>query len=108
VLESDHPAITPTFDSVATVIATVVDANGVVVPNANNEISFQVSGPGVIAAVDSGDHTSHEPFQATQRLAYEGRCAALVKATAPSGAITRSASASGLDGASVGIAASAP
>jgi beta-galactosidase len=108
VLESDHPAITPTFDSVATVIATVVDANGVVVPNANNEISFQVSGPGVIAAVDSGDHTSHEPFQATQRLAYEGRCAALVKATASSGAITLSASASGLDGASVGIAASTP
>jgi beta-galactosidase len=108
VLASDHGSVAPTFDSVATVEAAVVDAAGVVVPNANDQISFQVAGPGVLAAVDSGDHTSHESFQSAQRRAFEGRCVALVKASAASGQITLTASAPGLAGASVAIAARAP
>jgi beta-galactosidase len=108
VLESDHPSLPPAYDSVATVTAEVVDANGVLVPRAADPITFQITGPGVIAAVDSGDHNSHEPFHAVQRLAFQGRCVALVKASAASGQITLSASAPGLDGASVEIAASAP
>jgi beta-galactosidase len=108
VLESDHPSLPFNYDSVATVSAEVVDANGVLVPGAADPITFQITGPGVVAAVDSGDHASHEPFHATQRLAFQGRCFALVKASAVSGRITLSASAPGLDGASVEIAASAP
>jgi beta-galactosidase len=104
-LDCDHTALSPTYDAVAAVTVRVVDANGVVVPNSNDPIRFAITGPGVIAAVDSGDHRSHEPFHATQRLAYEGRCVAFVKASAPSGQITLGASAPGLAGATVGIAA---
>ena len=39
-------------------------------------------GPGVIAAVDSADNASHEPFQAPERRAFQGRCIAIVRATA--------------------------
>jgi beta-galactosidase len=107
-LESDRAALAPTFDAVATVTVTVTDANGVVVPNANDLIGFQVTGPGVIAAVDSGDHESHESFQSAERRAYQGRCVAFVKASAASGHVTLSASAPGLESASVGIDAAAP
>ena len=107
-LASDHAALAPAFDAVATVTVEVVDANGVLVPTAADLIRFQIAGPGVIAAVDSADHTNHEPFQAAQRTAFQGRCVALVKASAPAGQITLSASAPGLTGASVAIAATAP
>ena len=40
--------------------------------SASDLIRFKVSGPGVIAAVDSGNNASHEPFQASERKAYQG------------------------------------
>jgi len=108
VLACDHATIAPSYDSVATVEATIVDANGVVVPDAADLLSFTVAGPGIIAAVDSGDHRSHEPFRSTQRAAYQGRCVAFVRASASSGQITLSATAPGLAAARVDIATSAP
>ena len=50
----------------------------------------------MIAAVDSGNNTSHEPFQASERKAYQGRCFAMIKATAAKGRIKLVASAVGL------------
>jgi beta-galactosidase len=96
------------WNAVAFVRATVVDKYGVVVPSANDLISFAISGPGTIAAVDSANNTSHEPFQATERHAFQGRCVAFVKATAPSGKITLTASAPGLKSGKVAIKAGPP
>jgi len=75
----------------------------VLVPDAGDEISFAVAGPGVVAAVDNGDNSSHELFQAAGRKAYQGRCCAFVKATAAPGRITLTASAPGRAGASVSL-----
>jgi beta-galactosidase len=71
-------------------------------------VSFKISGPGVIAAVDNADNSSHEPFQAAGRRAFRGECAAFVKATATSGEINLTASASGLTADSVAITISKP
>jgi beta-galactosidase len=101
-LSTDRISLTPNFDDVAFLTATVVDANGVLVPNADPLISFQLSGPGAIAAVDSPDHTSHEPFQASSRKAFQGWCIAVLKAKGP-GPITLTASAPGLATSSVTI-----
>ena len=59
--------------------------------------------PGVIATVDNADNASHESFQAGERHAFQGRCVAFVKATAPSGQIALTASASGLTAGSISI-----
>ena len=104
-LSADRPEIAPEWDDTCYVEATVVDENGVPVPAASDRIAFQIEGPGRIAAVDSGDNASHEPFQASERRAYQGRCFALVRATAPEGAITVTASAPGLAAASVELRA---
>jgi beta-galactosidase len=101
VLYADRKSVSPTWDDVIYVTATVVDANGVLVPTASDQISFKVTGPGVVAAVDSGDNRSHEPFQASERKAYQGRCFAMIKASAPQGQITLTASAPGLKESSV-------
>jgi beta-galactosidase len=93
-LSADRNALTPVWDDCVYINATVVDSNGVVVPNAGDLINFKISGPGIIAAVESGDNASHEPFQASERRAYQGRC--ILKAAAASGRITIEASAPGL------------
>jgi len=104
-LTPDRNSVSPTWDDVVYLTATVVDTNGVLIPTASDLITFRVSGPGVIAAVDSGNNTSHEPFQASERKAYQGRCFAIIKASGAKGRITVSASAPGLKESSVSIVA---
>ena len=93
VLSTETKQLAPGFDSVALVRARIVDANGVTVPRADDLISFTISGPGVIAAVDNANPAGIEPFQAGQRRAYHGECVAYVKATGPRGEIVLQAQA---------------
>ena len=67
------------------------------VPRSKNLVKFTLSGPGQIAAVDNGDATSFEPFQASERKAYNGLALVVVrtKAGAP-GTITLRAQSAGL------------
>ncbi len=96
VLTTDAQSLSPDWNGVATVRAIIEDADGIQIPRANDLITFKVSGPGVIAAVDNGDNSSHEPFQAKSRQAYQGECVAFIKATASHGDIKLTASAPGL------------
>jgi beta-galactosidase len=105
VLSSDHSKLADDWDDVACVEATIVDRDGNVVPRANQLIRFAISGPGVVAAVDSADNSSHEPFQAQERRAFQGRCFALVKASADAGRIVLTASAPDLKSATLTMSA---
>ena len=96
VLRADDTRITNDWNDVVFVRATVVDAGGVVVPTANNMISFEANGPGYIAAVDSADNADHDPFQDTKRRAFQGTCFALIKANKSSGKIVVTARSPGL------------
>jgi beta-galactosidase len=98
--------LSPGWDGVAIVRATIVDTKGIKVPSANDLISFKISGPGAIAAVDNADNGSHELFQTDARHAFQGECVAFVKATAASGKIILNATAAGLDAGSTTIKAS--
>jgi beta-galactosidase len=107
-LSTDRTKLIHHWDDVDYVTATIVDENGVRCPWADELISFKVSGPGAIAAVENGNPTSHEPFQSSERHAFEGRCVAILKAIAPSGRITLTASAPGLTASSITLEAVAP
>ncbi len=96
------------WDDVCRVTATVVDKDGQPVPAANDLITFNLSGPGVIAAVDNSDNSSHEPFQAAERRAFQGRCVAFLKATAPTGTILLTVTAPGLTAATLALQAAVP
>ena len=91
------------WDDVAIVRAKVVDAAGIEIPLADNLISFDVKGPGAIAAVDNGDNGRGESFQTNQCRAFQGECVAYVKAAGKSGKMILSASAAGLSECSVVI-----
>jgi len=108
VLAADHSQLTAGWNDVCRVRATIVDKHSVPVPRANDLITFNISGPGVIAAVDNADNASHEPFQAGERHAFQGRCVAFVKTGASPGKITLTASAPGLKNDSITIKALPP
>ncbi len=99
----DKNSISNNWDDVATVMVTVTDANGVRISDATDLVTFSIEGAGRIAAVDSADFNSHEPYRATSRRAFQGTCFALVKANAVRGRIRLIASAPGLAGQSVEI-----
>jgi beta-galactosidase len=100
-LAADQSKLAAGWDDVCRVTATIVDEHGVPVPGANDLITFAISGPGVIAAVDNADNASHELFQTNERHAFQGRCVAFIKAGAPSGKMIVTASASGLKSGSI-------
>ena len=96
ILSPETKTLLPGFDSVAVIRAKITDAAGIEIPDAHDLISFQISGPGRVAAVDNGDNASPELFQTNSRPAYQGECVAFVKTTATTGKITVRATANGL------------
>jgi beta-galactosidase len=103
VLSTDCSRLTSEWDDVACIRASIVDENGVLVPGVDELVSFNISGPGIIAGVDNGDNSSHESFRGVSRHAYHGKCIAAVKATGAKGIIQVSASAPGLKSMGVSI-----
>lgn len=103
VLTASRSKITPDWDDVSCVSAMVTDKDGTMIPGASDLISFKLTGPGLVAAVDNGDNLSHESFQASERHAFRGRCIAIIKATGAVRSITLTASATGLKSGSISI-----
>ncbi|MBK1817781.1 DUF4982 domain-containing protein [Luteolibacter yonseiensis] len=98
----DRNTLGTSFDDVSNIEVRLLDENGIVVPNAENLVTFNLTGPGRIIGVDSGNVVSTEPFQANRRKAYQGRALAIVRATG-TGKITVAAGSEGLDGKSIEI-----
>jgi beta-galactosidase len=80
----------------------VTDKDGLTVPRSHNPIQFAIDGPGEIVAVDNGDPTSFEPFQADTRKAFNGLALVIVRQKPGStGPFTIKAASPGLAPASV-------
>jgi beta-galactosidase len=86
------------------VTVTIADNNGLLVPRSKNRIRFSLSGPGEIVAVDNGDATNLESFQAHERNAFNGLCLVILRAKAgQAGQIKLKAQADGLAGGEITI-----
>jgi beta-galactosidase len=66
------------------------------VPDAANEVTFQVEGEGKLIGVDNGDQQSHEEYKSNRRKAYNGMCLAMVQSNAHAGQIRIRANSPGL------------
>lgn len=101
---ADRPAITADGTDLVFITVRIEDKNGALVPRSSNLVNFSIQGPGKIVAVDNGDATSHDPFQASQRKAYNGLCLVIVKADkGAAGSFTVKADSKGLKGAAVTV-----
>jgi beta-galactosidase len=88
----------------AFVTVRIADAAGFTVPRASHLVRFSVTGPAEIVAVDNGDPTSFEPFQARRHRAFNGLALVVIR-TLPGqpGAITLRATSKGLRAAQVDL-----
>lgn len=103
-MSADRQQAKPDGNDLVFISVKIEDKNSLMVPRSNNPVIFSIEGDGEIVAVDNGDATSHEPFQANSRKAYNGMCLVIVKAVeGSSGIFTVNASSKGLKGASVDI-----
>src|SRR5208282_3278648 len=98
---ADRSQLTADGKDVSVVSVQVVDAKGRLVPRANKEVQFLITGPGRLIGLGNGDPSCHEPDKpgsptAGTRSAFNGQCMALVQSLASPGAIQVSAIASGL------------
>jgi beta-galactosidase len=105
VLRTDRTAIDADGEDIAVVSVEIADAQGRVVPTADNPVTFRVSGPGVLIGVGNGDPRSHEPDKADNRLAFNGLCAAIVQAAKTQGEIRVEATSPGLQSGSLVVVA---
>ena len=86
-LTSDRNAIYANGKSLAFVTVEIVDKEGNVCPNAENQVFFSVEGNATIAGVDNGLQTSMERFKADNRKAFAGKCLVVLQAKKNSGSI---------------------
>lgn len=105
ILEPDRNEIDADGSDLSFVTVTVVDADGVPVPHADNLVRFNLEGDAVIAGVDNGCQTSMESFTASQRRAFNGKCLVVVRAGKRRGTIRLTAESDNLAGATVIIRA---
>ncbi len=107
-LSVDRPSIAADGRDLAFVEVDVVDAQGVLVPQASNQVDFAIDGPGSIAGVDNGDATSHESYKGKSRSAFSGKAMAIIQSTTTAGTISVKATSGSLTAGSVVIATQKP
>ena len=90
-LSSDHHSLVANGKNLAFVTVEILDKDGNLCPNAENQIFFDVKGPGKIAGVDNGCQTSMERFKADNRKAFYGKCLVVLQAGKNKGDISLTA-----------------
>ncbi|KAF2856827.1 glycoside hydrolase family 2 protein [Plenodomus tracheiphilus IPT5] len=103
-LTADRKEIAADGDDLSFVSLELVDDNGELVRNANDHVTFSISGPGEIVATDNGFEADFTPFPSLERDAFNGLALAVVKGKrGETGSIKVTASAAGLVDGSVDI-----
>ena len=95
-LIADRASIQADGKDLSFVTVKVLDKDGNVLPNANHLIEFEVEGNGELIAVDNGDPTSMESFQAKQRKVFHGLGLAVIQSNEQAGEIKLIAKSAGL------------
>ncbi len=100
-LSSDVNTLKADGCDVVVIRVAIKDAKGRIVPTANNQVKFEIEGPGKIIGTGNGNPISHEPDKASQRMAFNGYGMVLVQADKTAGMIRLKAVSEGLKGSEV-------
>jgi len=101
-LTIDRAVITNSPDDVAHCIVEILDSEGNIVPYANNNIEFQITGKAQIIGVENGNMLEVGPVKSNQRKAFNGLCMAIIQSKTP-GKVKISATSPGLESAPLEI-----
>jgi beta-galactosidase len=81
----------------------VTDENGIMVPDAENQIQFEIEGDAKIVGVDNGNPISHEPMKGSTIKAFSGKCLVVVQAGEKAGQVVLTSNAEGLKESKINI-----
>jgi len=95
-LRPDITSLQADGKDVAQIEFDVLDADGVRVPDADQELTFALTGPAKILGIGNGDTTNSEAPKAPRHRTFNGRGLAIIQATTTPGPITLTVSAPGL------------
>lgn len=106
-MKADRQILRADGADVACVKVSIVDADGVLVPDADNNVMFEVTGAGALLGLGNGDPGCRENDKASSRHAFSGLILALVQSGETPGEIRVRADSPGLEGCEIIIKADA-
>ena len=86
-LDADRQAIAADGNDLAFITVSLCDADGTLIPDADNQLVFEVTGAGVFKAACNGDATSLEPFTMPTMRLFHGQLVLVVQASKQPGDI---------------------
>lgn len=95
-LKADKNSIKNDAYDLVYVTVSVVDKDGNLIPDANNLITFEVTGGGKLVGVDNGYQAGLDSFKANNCKAYNGKCIAIIQSNGKQEKIQLRASAEGV------------
>lgn len=98
-LNPDKLTLKPSRHDLSYVEVSILDADGLLVPFAENMIEFEIEGVGWLNAVGNGNPESHTPFKGNKMEAFHGKCLAVIQSGGEYGTIKLKAHSNGLESA---------
>ncbi len=95
-LSADRSTLEASGKDLSFITVRITDENGILVPDADNLIHFELTGEGRIAGVANGNPMSQEPAKGFERHAFSGMCQVVVQSTGIKGNIVLKATSLGL------------
>ncbi|MBV8781417.1 MAG: DUF4982 domain-containing protein, partial [Phycisphaerae bacterium] len=102
-LTADRSSIAADGNDLSFVTVKILDKNGNLCPNASQNMTYAIEGPGSIAGLDDGDATNHQRFQGTEHHVFHGMGLAIIRGSTTAGAIHLKVSTPGLPDAQIEI-----
>ena len=75
-------------DDLAFITVSLTDAKGTLIPDASNQLMFEVTGAGTFEAVCNGDATSLESFKQPTMKLFNGQLVIIVRSAREAGVLT--------------------
>ena len=75
-------------EDLAFVTVSLTDKNGTLIPNADDQLTFEVMGAGSFKTVCNGDATSLEPFTTPSMKLFNGKLVVVIQAQKEKGQLT--------------------
>jgi len=79
-LTSDRDTLHTDGEDTLVVPVSILDAQGRLVANASNHVTFQLTGGGKLLGVGNGNPADHDSDRAAERNAFNGHCIAVIQA----------------------------
>lgn len=95
-LSADRNTLEASGKDLSFITVRITDENGILIPDADNLIHFELVGEGRIVGVANGNPMSQEPAKGFERHAFSGMCQVVVQSTGHKGNIILKATSLGL------------